>query len=148
MPMRLGAEYVAEDNTRKIPVMLHRATLGSFERFIGMLIEHHAGHFPVWLAPVQVVVMGITDHHQAYVTEVSTILKQQDIRVIADLRNEKVGFKIREHSMQKVPYQIVVGDQEVQSNTISVRTQKGEDLGVMSLADFVTKIQKQKEIHH
>ncbi len=148
MPQRLGSEYVAEDNTRKVPVMLHRATLGSFERFIGMLIEHHAGHFPVWLAPIQVAVMGITDHHQAYVSSIAAALKAQDIRVVADLRNEKVGFKIREHSMQKVPYQIVVGDKEVETQTVSVRTQKGEDLGVMSVADFMTMIQKQKETHH
>ncbi len=148
MPLRLDAEYVAEDNTRKVPVMLHRATLGSFERFIGMLIEHHAGHFPVWLAPIQAVVMGITDHHQAYVSQITAALKAQDIRAIADLRNEKVGFKIREHSMQKIPYQIVVGDKEIEAQTVSVRTQKGEDLGVMSLADFMTMIQKQKETHH
>jgi threonyl-tRNA synthetase len=148
MPQRLGAEYVAEDNARKVPVMLHRATLGSFERFIGMLIEHHAGHFPVWLAPVQVAVMGITDQHDAYVADLVAALKTEDVRVIADLRNEKVGFKIREHSMQKVPYLLVVGDQERVSRTVSVRTQKGEDLGGMSLAEFMTIFKKQKETHH
>ncbi len=148
MPLRLGAEYVAEDNTRKVPVMLHRATLGSFERFIGMLIEHHAGHFPVWLAPVQVAVMGITDQHQAYVRSIHQALQAEQIRVVADLRNEKVGFKIREHTLQKVPYLLVVGDKEQETQTVSVRTQKGEDLGGMKLADFMAKIQKQKEMYH
>ena len=148
MPMRLGAEYVAEDNARKIPVMLHRATLGSFERFIGMLIEHHAGNFPVWLAPIQVVVMGITDQHQAYVAQIATALKAEAIRVVADLRNEKVGFKIREHTLQKIPYLLVVGDKEIETQTVSVRTQKGEDLGSMKCADFMLMIQQQKETHH
>ncbi len=145
MPLRLGAEYVAEDNTRKAPVMLHRATLGSLERFIGMLIEHYAGHFPVWLAPVQAVVMGITDQHKEYVAKTTKVLQNAGVRVKADTRNEKVGFKIREHTLQKIPYLIVVGDKEMENNTIAVRTQKGEDLGAMKLADFITSCLTNKE---
>jgi threonyl-tRNA synthetase len=141
MPMRLGAEYVAEDNTRKIPVMLHRATLGSLERFIGMLIEHYAGIFPVWLAPVQLVVMGITDKHQDYVNKVVQSLKEKGFRAKADLRNEKIGFKIREHSLQKIPYQLVVGDKEMVDNTIAVRNKKGEDLGAMDIEHFIKFLQ-------
>ena len=134
MPERLGAEYVAEDNARRTPVMLHRAILGSLERFIGILIEHHAGALPVWLAPVQAVVMNITDRAEAYATEVVQILSNQGVRVTADLRNEKIGFKIREHTLQKVPYLLVVGDREMESNTVAVRTRAGEDLGVMTLS--------------
>ncbi|MES1992079.1 MAG: threonine--tRNA ligase [Pseudomonadota bacterium] len=136
MPERLGAEYVAEDNARRTPVMLHRAILGSLERFIGILIEHHAGALPVWLAPVQAVVMNITDRAEAYATEVVQILSNQGVRVTADLRNEKIGFKIREHTLQKVPYLLVVGDREMESNTVAVRTRAGEDLGVMTLSAF------------
>ncbi len=136
MPERLGAEYVAEDNARRTPVMLHRAILGSLERFIGILIEHHAGALPVWLAPVQAVVMNITDRTEAYAAEVVQILSNQGVRVTADLRNEKIGFKIREHTLQKVPYLLVVGDREMESNTVAVRTRAGEDLGVMTLSAF------------
>ncbi|MGB7289909.1 MAG: threonine--tRNA ligase [Candidatus Macondimonas sp.] len=136
MPERLGAEYVAEDNARRTPVMLHRAILGSLERFIGILIEHHAGALPVWLAPVQAVVMNITDRAEAYATEVVQLLSNQGIRATADLRNEKIGFKIREHTLQKVPYLLVVGDREMESNTVAVRTRAGEDLGVMTLSAF------------
>jgi len=146
LPALLGAEYVAEDNTRKIPVMLHRAVLGSFERFIGMLIEHYAGHLPLWLAPTQIVVISITDKQKAYVEKITAALKshtigQSPIRAISDTRNEKMGFKIREHTLQKVPYLIVVGDKELESQTLAVRTQKGEDLGTMTLEAFVDKIQ-------
>lgn len=136
MPERLGAEYVAEDNARRTPVMLHRAILGSLERFIGILIEHYAGALPVWLAPVQAVVMNITDRTEAYAAEIVQILSNQGIRVIADLRNEKIGFKIREHTLQKVPYLLVVGDREMESHTVAVRTRAGEDLGVMALSEF------------
>ncbi|MGB2942910.1 MAG: threonine--tRNA ligase [Candidatus Macondimonas sp.] len=136
MPERLGAEYVAEDNARRTPVMLHRAILGSLERFIGILIEHHAGALPAWLAPVQAVVMNITDRTEDYAAEVVQILSNQGVRVTADLRNEKIGFKIREHTLQKVPYLLVVGDREMESNTVAVRTRAGEDLGVMTLSAF------------
>ena len=136
MPERLGAEYVAEDNARRTPVMLHRAILGSLERFIGILIEHHAGALPAWLAPVQAVVMNITDRTEDYAAEVGQILSNQGVRVTADLRNEKIGFKIREHTLQKVPYLLVVGDREMESNTVAVRTRAGEDLGVMTLSAF------------
>jgi threonyl-tRNA synthetase len=136
MPERLGAEYVAEDNARRTPVMLHRAILGSLERFIGILIEHHAGALPVWLAPVQAVVMNITDRTEAYAVEIAQALSNQGIRVTTDLRNEKIGFKIREHTLQKVPYLLVVGDREMESNTVAVRTRAGEDLGVMTLSAF------------
>ena len=142
MPGRLGAEYVAEDGSRKTPVMLHRAILGSMERFIGILIEHYAGAFPDWLAPEQAVVMNITDKQANYVAEVVTELKKQGIRAIADLRNEKIGFKIREHTLQKVPYQLVIGDREMNDRTVAVRTRGGEDLGAMSITDFVAKLTK------
>lgn len=140
MPGRLGAEYVAEDNTRRVPVMLHRAILGSFERFIGILIEHHGGAMPLWLAPVQVVVMNITEHQAGYAREVGQGLRSAGFRAEADLRNEKISYKIREHSLQKLPYQVIVGDKEVAAQTVAVRTRKGEDLGQMSLADFVSRL--------
>ena len=140
MPGRLGAEYVAEDGSRKTPVMLHRAILGSLERFIGVLIEHYAGVFPLWLAPVQAVVLNITDKQQEYVEIVAKSLSEHGIRAKADLRNEKIGFKIREHTLQKVPYLLVVGDREVENHTVAVRTRSGEDLGTMSLEDVVTKL--------
>ncbi len=145
LPTRLGAEYVAEDNTRKIPVMLHRAILGSMERFIGMLIEHYAGNLPLWLAPVEVVLMSITDRHNAYVGMLTHQLKKQEIRVKADCRNEKIGFKIREHTLQKIPYLLIVGDKEVETNTVSVRSQKGEDLGAMGIDLFLKMLQQEKE---
>ena len=140
MPGRLGAEYVAEDGSRKTPVMLHRAILGSMERFIGVLIEHYAGVFPLWLAPVQVAVLNITDNQQEYVQIVANKLSEQGIRAKADLRNEKIGFKIREHTLQKVPYLLVVGDREVEHHTVAVRTRSGEDLGTMRLEDVVAKL--------
>ncbi len=140
MPGRLGAEYVAEDGSRKTPVMLHRAILGSMERFIGVLIEHYAGVFPLWLAPVQAVVLNITDKQQEYVQKIAKSLSEQGIRAKADLRNEKIGFKIREHTLQKVPYLLVVGDREVENHTVAVRTRAGEDLGTMSLKDVETKL--------
>jgi threonyl-tRNA synthetase len=140
MPGRLGAEYVAEDNTRRVPVMLHRAILGSFERFIGILIEHHGGAMPLWLAPVQVVVMNITEHQAGYAEEVRHELAGAGFRAEADLRNEKISYKIREHSLQKLPYQVIVGDKEVAARKVAVRTRRGEDLGQMSLADFVSRL--------
>ncbi len=135
-PGRLGAEYVAEDGSRKPPVMLHRAILGSLERFIGVLIEHYAGIMPTWLAPVQAVVINITDHQASYVRDLEKSLLHQDFRVRADLRNEKIGFKIREHTLARVPYLLVVGDREMESHTVSVRTRAGKDLGSMSLPDL------------
>ena len=140
MPGRLDAQYVAEDGSRQTPVMLHRAILGSLERFIGILIEHYAGAFPLWLAPNQVVVMGITDNQADYVREVAEKLQKQGIRAIADLRNEKVGFKIREHTLQKVPYLLIAGDREVENSTVAGRTRGGEDLGGMTLEAFVDKL--------
>jgi threonyl-tRNA synthetase len=140
MPGRLGAEFVGEDNARHEPVMLHRAVLGSFERFIGILIEHYAGAMPLWLAPVQVVVMSITEHQEAYAKSIADQLKGAGWRAVPDLRNEKISYKIREHSLQKLPYQVIVGDKEVAAGKVAVRTRKGEDLGQMSLADFVSRL--------
>ena len=137
MPGRLGAEYVAEDNTRKVPVMLHRAILGSLERWIGMLIEEFAGAFPMWLAPVQVAVANITDSQAEYVKELASRLHAADIRVQTDLRSEKINYKIRELSLQKIPYILVVGDKEKESGMVSVRARGGKDLGVMKFEDFL-----------
>lgn len=145
MPGRLGATYIAEDGSRQVPVMLHRAILGSLERFIGILIEQHAGTFPVWLAPVQAVLMTITDRHAEYASELVRNLEKQGFRVKIDLRNEKIGFKIREHSMQRVPYLLIVGDKELEDQTISVRTQKGEDLGSLSISAFTERLKKEIE---
>ncbi len=131
-PDRLGAYYIAEDSSKKVPVMLHRAIIGTLERFIGMLIEHYAGKFPVWLAPIQAVVMNITERQEEYAKEITSFLKKQGIRAKSDLRNEKIGFKIREHTLQYVPYLLVVGDREVETRTVSVRTQQGVDLGSLS----------------
>ncbi len=136
MPGRLGAEYVAEDNTRKVPVMLHRAIVGSMERFIGMLIEHFGGAMPAWLAPVQVVVCNISDAQMAYAKSVALTLQKQGFRVHADLRNEKITYKIREHSVQKVPFILVIGDKEAQAGTVAVRARGGVDMGVMSHSEF------------
>ena len=133
VPSRLGAEYVAEDGSRKTPVMLHRAILGSFERFLAILIEHHAGKFPVWLAPTQAVVLNITERQGPFAAECTEFLRNQGVRVESDLRNEKVGFKIREHTLQRVPYLLVAGDREVESRSLAVRTRSGKDLGAMSL---------------
>jgi threonyl-tRNA synthetase len=143
MPGRLGAEYVDEDNTRKVPVMLHRAILGSLERFIGILIEHYAGAMPVWLAPVQAVVLNITEHQAAYARQVTEALRAAGLRAEADLRNEKISYKIREHSLQKLPFQVVVGDKEVAAQKVAVRTRKGEDLGQMALDDFIDRLKMQ-----
>ncbi len=140
MPGRLGAHYIAEDNSKQTPVMLHRAILGSLERFIGILLEHYAGALPVWLSPVQAVVMNITDRQAGYVEEVVEKLKKQGFRVQADLRNEKIGFKIREHTLQRVPYLLVAGDREVEQGTIAVRTRTGEDLGAMSVDEFQQRL--------
>jgi threonyl-tRNA synthetase len=140
MPERLGAQFVAEDGSRQTPVMLHRAILGSFERFIGVLIEHYAGSLPVWLAPEQVVVMNITDSQAEYCDFVRKSLSDKGFRAIADLRNEKIGFKIREHTIGKVPFLLVAGDREVETGTVSVRTRAGEDLGTMSIEDFAHKL--------
>ncbi|HVW65532.1 MAG TPA: threonine--tRNA ligase [Nitrosospira sp.] len=137
MPERLGAEYVAEDNTRKVPVMLHRAILGSLERFIGILIENHAGALPLWLAPDQAVVLNISAGQADYARKIAAELKHNGIRAFADLRNEKITYKIREHSLQKLPYQIIVGDKEVASQTVSVRTRTGSDLGQVTLTALV-----------
>jgi threonyl-tRNA synthetase len=136
MPGRLGAEYVAEDNTRHTPVMLHRAIFGSFERFIGILIEHYEGSFPAWLSPTQVMVMNITDRQGEYCQQVVNSLKSKGFRAEADLRNEKIGFKIREHTIQRIPYLLVAGDKEVEAGTVAVRDRTGKDLGVLSLAEL------------
>jgi len=136
MPERLGAQYVAEDGNRKVPVMLHRAILGSFERFIGVLIEHYAGALPVWLAPEQAVILNITEKQDDYCEKVRKILAEKGFRVSADLRNEKIGFKIREHTMQKVPFLLVAGDREMENGQVSVRTQDGQDLGTMTIDVF------------
>src|SRR5436190_268005 len=136
MPGRLGAEYVAEDNTRRTPVMLHRAIVGSFERFIGILIEHHGGAFPLWLAPVQAVVLNITERQDAYARQLMDRLRGAGFRVNVDLRNEKINYKIREHSLQKLPYQLVVGDKEMQAGTVAVRARGGDDLGTMPAEGF------------
>ncbi|MCY1393658.1 Threonine--tRNA ligase [compost metagenome] len=136
LPTRLGAEYVSEDNSRKHPVMLHRAILGSFERFIGMLIEHYEGAFPAWLAPTQAVVMNITDKQAEFAEEVVRRLEESGFRAKSDLRNEKIGFKIREHTLLKVPYLLVIGDREVESQAVAVRTREGEDLGSMPVSQF------------
>lgn len=143
MPGRLGAEYVDEHSQRRHPVMLHRAIVGSMERFIGILIEHHAGHFPAWLAPVQAVVMNITDAQADWVEEVRKTLTNQGFRVAADLRNEKIGYKIREHTLQRVPYLLVVGDREKEHGAVAVRTRSGEDLGSMSVADFAARLREE-----
>jgi threonyl-tRNA synthetase len=141
MPARLDAEYVAEDNSRKVPVMLHRAVVGSLERFIGILIEHHGGALPLWLAPVQLVVLTITDRQAAYAPKVVTALKAAGYRAIADLRNEKITYKIREHSLQKLPYQIILGDKEMQTEQVAVRTRAGEDLGAMPLDALMRRLE-------
>jgi threonyl-tRNA synthetase len=137
MPARLDAQYVAEDGSRQVPVMLHRAILGSFERFIGILIEHYEGAFPAWLAPEQVAILNITDNQAEFVKKIENTLRNKGFRVISDLRNEKIGFKIREHTIQRVPYLLVIGDKEVENNSVAVRTRDGKDLGVMNLEAFI-----------
>jgi len=136
MPARLGASYVAEDNAKQIPVMIHRAILGSLERFIGILIEHYAGALPVWLAPVQAIVLNISERQAEYAKHVVSILHGQGARVASDLRNEKIGFKIREHTLQKIPYLLVVGDREVETSTLALRDRNGRDLGASSIETF------------
>ncbi len=136
MPERLGAHYIAEDNSKKTPVMLHRAILGSLERFIGILIEHYAGSLPVWLSPVQAIVMNITDKQAEYTENFTESLRNKGFRVDLDLRNEKIGFKIREHTLQRIPYLLVVGDREMENQSVAVRSRSGEDLGTMSLDEF------------
>jgi threonyl-tRNA synthetase len=140
LPERLGAHFIDEDGAKHVPVMLHRAILGSMERFIGILIEHYAGAFPLWLAPTQAVVLNITDRQAEFVAEVTETLAKQGVRVKSDLRNEKIGFKIREHTLHRIPYLLVVGDREVENRTVAVRTRGGEDLGTLPLADVVSKL--------
>ena len=142
IPGRLGAEYVDENSAKRTPVMLHRAILGSFERFIGVLIEHYGGDMPTWLAPEQAVVLNITDRQRDYCLNLAESLKKQGFRASADLRNEKIGFKIREHTLQKTPYLLVVGDKEVESGTVAVRTRGGQDLGTMTLNDFCSHLSR------
>jgi threonyl-tRNA synthetase len=141
MPGRLGAEYIDEHSQRQIPVMLHRAIVGSMERFIGILIEHYAGNLPLWLAPVQAVVLNITDAQADFAARVAQTLVDKGLRVEADLRNEKVGYKIREHTLHKVPWLLVVGDREKETGTVSVRTRAGEDLGSMTLAALAGRLE-------
>lgn len=142
LPERLDASYIAEDNNRKRPVMLHRAILGSFERFIGMLIEHYAGSFPAWLAPTQAVIMNITDKQADFAREVEKTLNQSGFRAKVDLRNEKIGFKIREHTLLKVPYLLVIGDREVETRSVAVRTREGVDLGSLPIEQFASQLQQ------
>jgi len=143
LPGRLGATYVGENNERLVPVMLHRAILGSLERFIGIFIENYAGYFPTWMAPEQAIVMNITDKQADYVTEVVKKLKKAGIRAKSDLRNEKIGFKIREHTLQHVPYMLVCGDKEAEAGEIAVRTRRGKDLGKFKVDEFIAKIQEE-----
>lgn len=143
LPERFDISYVTEDGSKKRPVMLHRALFGSLERFIGILIEHYEGKFPVWLTPVQAVVMNITDKQADYVVNIEKMLKNQQIRVISDLRNEKIGFKIREHTLKRIPYMLVIGDREVEENSVAVRSLGGKDLGTMQVDDFVKLVNDQ-----
>ncbi len=140
LPVRLGAEYVAEDNSRKIPVMLHRAILGSMERFIGILIEHHAGNFPLWLAPVQVMVLNISERQAEYAQKVVQALREAGIRAVSDLSNNKITYKIREHSLQKLPYLLVVGDKEMETGVVAVRARGNQDLGQFGLDDLIARL--------
>ena len=148
LPERFDLEYVAEDGQRRRPIMIHRALLGSIERFFGVLIEHYEGKFPVWLAPVQAVVLNITDRQAEYAQEVEESLKKQGFRVAADLRNEKIGFKIREHTLQRIPYLLVVGDREMEQRSVAVRTRSGEDLGSMSLESAVERLAEDVALKH
>jgi threonyl-tRNA synthetase len=141
MPGRLGATYIAEDNSKQVPVMLHRAILGSIERFIGILIEHYAGAFPLWLSPVQAVVMNITDRQADFCQELAKSLQDKGFRAELDLRNEKIGFKIREHTLQRTPYLLVVGDREMENRSVAVRTRSGEDLGSMPLEELIQRFE-------
>ena len=143
MPERLGAEYVDEHSTKRHPVMLHRAIVGSMERFIGILIENHAGNLPPWLAPIQAVVLNITDAQADAVESARATLENQGFRIEADLRNEKIGYKIREHTMQRIPYLLVIGDREKETGSVAVRTRSGEDLGTMALDDFIARLRNE-----
>jgi threonyl-tRNA synthetase len=143
MPERLGAKFVGEDGERHVPVMIHRAILGSMERFIGILIEHHAGRFPAWLAPMQAITLSITEHHGSWASEVAEILKNQGFRCDSDLRNEKIGLKIREHTLQRIPYLLVIGEREMGNRTVAVRAQSGADLGEMSVEHFIDRLHKE-----
>jgi threonyl-tRNA synthetase len=140
LPVRLGAEFVDEDNSRKPPVMLHRAILGSMERFIGILIEHHAGNFPLWLAPVQVMVLNISERQAEYARKVVQVLREAGIRAVSDLSNNKITYKIREHSLQKLPYQVVVGDKEMETGVVAVRARGNQDLGQLGLNDLIARL--------
>lgn len=143
LPGRLGATYVGEDNERHIPVMIHRAILGSLERFIGILTEEYAGLFPTWLAPTQAVVMNITDNQADYAVKVAKALNDAGLRAKADLRNEKIGFKIREHTLRRVPYMLVCGDKEVEAGKVAVRTRRGKDLGSLDVNEVIEKLQQE-----
>jgi threonyl-tRNA synthetase len=147
MPRRLGAHYIDEHSQKQVPVMLHRAIFGSLERFFGILLEHHAGKLPAWLAPTHAVVMSITDRQHDYVLKTADLLKKQGLLVESDLRNEKVGFKIREHTLQRVPYLLVAGDKEVAANLLSVRSRDGKDLGTMSPQTFAERLRRELETH-
>ena len=136
MPGRLGAHYISENGTKVVPVMIHRAILGSLERFIGILLEDTEGRLPVWLAPIQAVIMNITYQHAVYAREVEKALKKQGVRAETDLRNEKIGYKIRHHTLRRIPYLLVVGGREVDDHTIAVRTREGRDLGAIPLGEF------------
>jgi len=148
MPGRLGAEYVDHDDTRKVPVMLHRAIVGSLERFIGILIENYAGALPLWLAPVQAVILNITDRQADYAREIEARLRAAGLRVRSDLRNEKITYKIREHSLQKLPYQLIVGDKEMQAMQVAVRTRSGEDLGAMPVDALLARLREEVAARH
>ncbi len=148
LPVRLGAEFVAEDNSRKVPVMLHRAILGSMERFIGILIEHHAGNFPLWLAPVQVMVLNISERQAEYAQKVVQTLREAGIRAVSDLSNNKITYKIREHSLQKLPYLAVVGDKEMETGAVSVRARGNQDLGQLSLDDLMARLKAETLARH
>ncbi len=146
MPERLGAAYISETGEKKVPVMLHRAILGSFERFVGILIEHYAGNFPVWLSPIQVMVMSITNRNNEFCLNVKNELEKNGYRVDYDLRNEKIGLKIREHTIQKIPYLLIIGDKEDEKNEVSVRTREGKEIGSMNLKEFMILLEKQIEL--
>ena len=143
MPERLGAQYVAEDGSKQVPVMIHRAILGTFERFMGILIEHHAGNLPLWLAPTQVAVLTISEKQNEYAAKISQILQKKRIRANFDLRNEKIGFKIREHTLQKVPYLLIIGDKEVEKNLVTLRSRDGKDLGEMTIDAFYDMLRQE-----
>jgi len=147
MPGRLGAEFVAEDNTRKVPVMLHRAILGSMERFIGILLEHYSGAMPVWLAPVQAMVLNISEGQAEYAAQVAKKLRKAGVRAESDLRNEKITYKIREHSMQKLPYLLVVGEKEKAAGKVAARARGGADLGQMSVEDFIGRLSTEEHAY-